>query len=60
MLFEADGVTYSEFVVGHCLARAHRMLTDPRPAHRSVCAIALNVGFGDLPFSTGRSSGAMA
>jgi AraC-like DNA-binding protein len=50
MLFEAEGVTFSEFVVEQRLARAHRMLSDPRFAHRSINAIALDVGFSDLSY----------
>jgi AraC-like DNA-binding protein len=50
MLFELEGMTFSEFVVGQRLAQAHRMLTDPRFAHRTVNAIALDVGFGDLSY----------
>ena len=33
---------------GARLARAHRMLTDPRHVGRPVSAIAFDVGFGDL------------
>ena len=50
MLFEAEGLTFSEFVVEQRLARARGMLTDPRFAHRSINAIALDVGFGDLSY----------
>jgi AraC-like DNA-binding protein len=49
-LFEADGTTFSEFVVGQRLDRAHRMLTDPRFAGHSISAIALAVGYGDLSY----------
>ena len=49
-LFEVDGTTYSEFVVGQRLREAHRMLTDPRLAGQPVGAIALAVGFGDLSY----------
>jgi AraC-like DNA-binding protein len=48
MLFEAEGATFSEFLLGQRLAHAHRMLTDPRFADRSVGAIAFHVGFSDL------------
>jgi len=50
MLFEAEGATFSEFVVGQRLARARHLLTDPRLAHLSVSAISLRVGFGDLSY----------
>ena len=49
-LFELEGATYSEFVVGQRLARAHRMLVDPRYSGQSIGAIALGVGFGDLSY----------
>jgi AraC-like DNA-binding protein len=50
MLFEADGVTFSEFVLAQRLARAHRMLGEPRFAARPISAIAFEVGFGDLSY----------
>jgi AraC-like DNA-binding protein len=50
MLFELEDMTFSEFVVGQRLAHAHRMLTDPRFANRTVNAIALDVGFSDLSY----------
>jgi AraC-like DNA-binding protein len=50
MLFEADGITFSEFVIGQRLVRAHRMLSDPRFARQTISAIALRVGFGDLSY----------
>lgn len=49
-LFEGEGQTFSEYVLGARLARAHRMLGDPRFAARSVTSIALDVGFGDLSY----------
>jgi AraC-like DNA-binding protein len=48
MLFETDGTTFSRFVLGRRLARAHCVLTDPRYAARTITAIALEAGFGDL------------
>ncbi|MDQ2079936.1 helix-turn-helix transcriptional regulator [Xanthobacteraceae bacterium Astr-EGSB] len=50
MLFEAEGVTFSEYVLGQRLARVHRLLGDTRFAHRSISAIALTTGFGDLSY----------
>jgi AraC-like DNA-binding protein len=49
MLFEDEGVTFSEYVVAQRLTRAHRMLIDSRAA-RTINAIALDVGFGDLSY----------
>jgi len=50
LLFEPEGVTFSDFVIGQRLALAYRMLTDPRYARHAVSAIALMVGFGDLSY----------
>jgi len=50
MLFETEGVTFSEYVVTKRLARAHRILTDPRLANRMIHEVALEVGFGDLSY----------
>ena len=47
-LFEAEGVTLSQFVLGQRLARAHRMLGDPRYVGHTISAIAFEIGFGDL------------
>jgi AraC-like DNA-binding protein len=49
-LFESEGTTYSRFVLGQRLARAHRLLTDPRFADRAISAVAFEVGFGDLSY----------
>jgi AraC-like DNA-binding protein len=48
LLFEAEGTTFSQFLLRQRLARAHRMLTDRRYAERSITSIALDAGFGDL------------
>jgi AraC-like DNA-binding protein len=50
MLFETEGISFSKFVLGQRLMRAHRMLSDPRCAGLSVSAIAFAVGFGDLSY----------
>lgn len=49
-LFEAEGTTFSEFLLGQRLARAHRLLGDPRCAGRTISTIAFDVGFGDLSY----------
>ena len=49
-LFEAEGTTFSEFVLGQRVARAHRMLTDPRYAQWTIAAIADECGFGDRSY----------
>jgi AraC-like DNA-binding protein len=50
MLFETEGITFSQFVLVQRLKYAHRMLTDPRFAAHSISDIAYNVGFGDLSY----------
>ena len=49
-LFEADGASFSEFVLGSRLANAYRMLTNPLHSHRAISDIAYNVGFNDLSY----------
>jgi len=49
-LFEREGTTFTEYVLAQRLARAHRLLTDPRYAGQKISAIALDVGFGDLSY----------
>jgi AraC-like DNA-binding protein len=49
-LFENEGVTFSTFVLDHRLARAHRLLSDPRLAGRAISSVAFDVGFGDLSY----------
>jgi AraC-like DNA-binding protein len=43
-------MTFTEFLLDRRLARAHRMLSDPRFAERSITSIAFDVGFGDLSY----------
>jgi AraC-like DNA-binding protein len=49
-LFEGEGLTFSAFVLGRRLSRAHRMLSDPRHGDRSISSVAFDVGFGDLSY----------
>ncbi len=49
-LFESEGLTFSAFVLDQRLARARRMLTDPRRDHETISAIAFACGFGDLSY----------
>ena len=46
-LFETDGTTFSEFVIGQRLSRSRRMLSDPRLANRTIGDIADACGFSD-------------
>jgi AraC-like DNA-binding protein len=48
MLFESEGTTFSQYVLAERLARAHRMLQDPRFIARNISEIAYQAGFGDL------------
>jgi AraC-like DNA-binding protein len=48
MLFDHEDATYSDFVLGNRLARAHRMLRDPRYVGHTISAMAFECGFGDL------------
>jgi len=50
MLFEQEGTTFSQYVIGQRLTRAYRMLTDPRFADRSITSVAFDAGFGDLSY----------
>jgi AraC-like DNA-binding protein len=47
-LFEAEGVTFTEYVVSQRLARAHHMLSDPSRETDKISAIAWDCGFGDI------------
>jgi transcriptional regulator GlxA family with amidase domain len=49
-LFEAEGMTFTEYVVAQRLARAHRMLMDPRRAGEKISTVALDAGFADLSY----------
>jgi AraC-like DNA-binding protein len=49
-MFEADGTTFSEFLVGQRLARAHRVLCEPNSTHIAIGTIAYDAGFGDLSY----------
>jgi AraC-like DNA-binding protein len=49
-LFESEGTSFSQFVLGRRLERARRMLTNPALASRSIASIAFDAGFGDLSY----------
>ena len=49
-LFESDGITYSEFVLGERLARAYCLLTNPLHSGRAISTIAFELGFNDLSY----------
>jgi AraC-like DNA-binding protein len=49
-LFENEGLTFSSFVLGQRLSRAHRLLSDPHLTDRKISSVAFDVGFGDLSY----------
>jgi len=49
-LFEREGTSFSGFVLDQRVARAHRLLLDPRYADHTISFIAFKVGFGDLSY----------
>jgi AraC-like DNA-binding protein len=50
MLFEQEGTTFSQYVIGERLVSAYRMLTNPLFADRSITSVAFGAGFGDLSY----------
>lgn len=50
ILFEAEGTTFSEFLLGQRLQRAHRLLLNPAFDSQKIAAIAFDVGFNDLSY----------
>jgi AraC-like DNA-binding protein len=50
MLFESEGITFSEFVCEARLKRTHGMLLDPRFCDQTIMTIAFAAGFGDLSY----------
>jgi AraC-like DNA-binding protein len=49
-LFEAEGRTFSDYLLERRLERAYQALRNRREASRSVSSIAFDVGFGDLSY----------
>lgn len=49
-LFNSEGTTFSDYVMGERLAFAHRLLTDRRLSQYRISAIAFEAGFGDLSY----------
>jgi AraC-like DNA-binding protein len=50
MLFEAEDMTFSAFVLAERLATAHRRLGDPVHSCRSISELVYDCGFGDLSY----------
>jgi AraC-like DNA-binding protein len=49
-LFETEGTTFTEYVLAQRLARAHRMLLDPRRESEKISVVAYDSGFGDVSY----------
>ena len=49
-LFEAEGMTFSSFVLANRLALAHRTLSNPGIALQTISNIAFASGFGDVSY----------
>ena len=49
-LFEEDRSSFSAFVLGERVTKAHRMLIDRRYAHLNIAQIAHGSGFGDVSY----------
>jgi AraC-like DNA-binding protein len=49
-LFEEDGSSFSAFVLGERVVKAHRMLIDRRYSHLNIAQIAHESGFGDISY----------
>lgn len=49
-LFEAEGRTFSDYLLERRLERSFQMLRDGNRTERAVSAIAFDVGFGDLSY----------
>jgi AraC-like DNA-binding protein len=49
-LFETEGTTFTEYVVGRRVARAHRMFADPHHRAEKITTVAYTCGFGDVSY----------
>jgi AraC-like DNA-binding protein len=49
-MFEAEGVTFTEYVLAQRLARAHSLLSDPGRTAEKISAVAYDCGFGDVSY----------
>ena len=49
-LFEAEGTTFTDFLLVQRLTRAHHMLTDPHRMADKISTIAFDAGFADLSY----------
>ncbi len=49
-LFEAEGTTFTQYLLMQRLARAHDLLGQPRLRAEKISAVALDCGFGDVSY----------
>jgi AraC-like DNA-binding protein len=49
-LFEAEGTTFTQYVLGQRLARAHDLLADPCWHAEKISTVAYDCGFGDVSY----------
>jgi AraC-like DNA-binding protein len=49
-MFEAEGTSFTDYVLAQRLARAHRLLSDPRRAAEKIATVAYDAGFGDVSY----------
>lgn len=49
-LFETEGTTFTEYLLAQRLARAHRLLLDPRRESEKISVVAYDSGFGDVSY----------
>jgi AraC-like DNA-binding protein len=49
-LFEAEGTTFTEYLLAQRLERAHRLLSDPRRDGEKISSVAYDSGFGDVSY----------
>src|SRR5262249_23447488 len=49
-LFEAEGTTFTQYVLMQRLARAHGLLDDPRLRTEKISAVAFDCGVGDVSY----------
>ena len=49
-LFESEGTTFTDYVLAQRLARAHRILNNPRRADEKIASVAYEAGFCDLSY----------
>ena len=49
-IFEAEGTTFSSFLLNQRLSEVHRMLSEPQFNRQAVGTLAYDAGFGDLSY----------